>query len=139
MDKELKSKLKDAKKSYQKGEYDECRKLTQEILAEDSKSYQALVLKAACCDQLEFEDEAADCFFLAINVDPGSMLAWQGLLQLCTKNLDRFYQTAVCVCLELMKFYTEPQFEEKRLSCIRLLIEVLVRYRLEASFITGYF
>ncbi|OON19913.1 hypothetical protein X801_04210 [Opisthorchis viverrini] len=89
MDKELKSKLKDAKKFYQKGEYDECQKLTQEILTEDSKSYQALVLKAACCDQLECEDEAADCFFHAINVDPGSMLAWQtpegltGLPDLC--------------------------------------------------------
>ncbi|VDP69171.1 unnamed protein product [Echinostoma caproni] len=57
-----------------------------------------------------------------------------GLMQMGSKNMDRYYATLVCVCLQLNGFYTTPELQEKLVQNQSLLIELLVRYRLELPF-----
>ncbi|CAH8483393.1 unnamed protein product [Dicrocoelium dendriticum] len=107
MDKLNRSKLKDAKKLYQSGNYHASHELIQEILISDPKNYNAIVLDGACCDRLDMEEVGMDLFHLATQIQPDNSMAWQGLLQLGRKNMDRYYETLVCTCLKLLHFYSE--------------------------------
>ncbi|THD26042.1 hypothetical protein D915_003080 [Fasciola hepatica] len=131
MDRLVRSKLKIARKLYQDSDFHGCLSIINEILEQDGNNYHALVLKAASCDQLGMEDEAADCFWRAICIDKTNILAWQGFVQMGSKNMDRYYSTLVCACLELIQCYSSPELTDKLVSTQRLLIELLVRYRLE--------
>ncbi|KAF8565055.1 hypothetical protein P879_09485 [Paragonimus westermani] len=131
MEKGIKTKLKEAKRLYQQSDFVSCRELLEELLNVDRKNYNALVLNGACCDHLGLEDIGVDYFYDAIHLEPNNVLAWQGLFQLSTKNTDRYHASLVCVCMKLLQFYDSPEYAEKKTTCGRILIELLVRYRLE--------
>ncbi|KAA0185108.1 hypothetical protein FBUS_01609 [Fasciolopsis buskii] len=130
MEKVVRSKLKNARKLYQDSDFLGCLSLTDEIIQQDENNYHAHVLKAASCDQLGMDDEAADCFWRSIRLDKTNVLAWQGLVQMGSKNKDRYYSTLVCACLELIPHYSTPELNDKLVSIHRLLVELLVRHRL---------
>ncbi|VDK85891.1 unnamed protein product [Dibothriocephalus latus] len=50
---------------------------TQPVLEAEDANYNALVLAAACHDQLQNEDKAIDTAYLAIKVDTSNPVAWQ--------------------------------------------------------------
>lgn len=77
MEKVVRSKLKNARKLYQDSDFLGCLSLTDEIIQQDENNYHAHVLKAASCDQLGMDDEAADCFWRSIRLDRTNVLAWQ--------------------------------------------------------------
>ncbi|CAL8084312.1 unnamed protein product [Calicophoron daubneyi] len=131
MEKLVKGKLKEARKYYQDGQYEECLSSLIDVFSEDPHNYNAIVLRAACHNQLGMEDKSVDGLFEAIKMNETNLLGWQGLLQTCGKNCDRFYSTLVFTALKLMNYYSASQFPEKRFNCIQLLVELLTRYRLE--------
>ncbi|KAF6767716.1 hypothetical protein AHF37_06928 [Paragonimus kellicotti] len=131
MDNEIEPKLKDALECYQQFDFVSCRELLEKVLAIDRKNYSALVLNGSCCDHLGLENIGADYFYRAIQIEPDTVSAWQGLFQLGIKYPDRYHEALVCVCMKLLQFYQSPEFAEKKTACGRFLIELLVRYRLE--------
>ncbi|KAF5397183.1 hypothetical protein PHET_09597 [Paragonimus heterotremus] len=131
MNNEVESKLKDAVEFYQQSDFVSCRELLGRVLAIDRKNYNALVLNGSCCDHLGLENIGVDYFLRAIQLEPDTVCAWQGLFQLGKKYPDRYCESLVCVCMRLLQFYKSPEFAEKKTSCGRFLIELLIRYRLE--------
>ncbi|KAF7256251.1 hypothetical protein EG68_06411 [Paragonimus skrjabini miyazakii] len=131
MDSEIESKLKDAVEFYHQSDFVSCRELLGRVLAIDQKNYSALLLNGSCCDHLGLENIGVDYFYRAIQLDPDTVSAWEGLFQLGKKYPDRYHELLVCVCMKLLQFYKSPEFAEKKTACGQFLIELLIRYRLE--------
>ncbi|KAA3680960.1 uncharacterized protein DEA37_0006498 [Paragonimus westermani] len=133
MDNEIESKLKDAVEFYQQSDYVACRELLGRVLTIDQKNYNALVLNGSCCDHLGLENIGADYFYRAIKLQPDTVSAWQVVLAFSIFTVVSSPSSFVCPTVRdlLSHLITSPEFAEKKTTCGRFLIELLIRYRLE--------
>uniref|UniRef100_A0A0X3NMQ2 Tetratricopeptide repeat protein 37 n=1 Tax=Schistocephalus solidus TaxID=70667 RepID=A0A0X3NMQ2_SCHSO len=123
--------LKKARQLFQERSYEQALEELKPVLEAEDVNYNALVLAAACYDQLRNEDRAIDTAYLAIKTDISNPIAWQGLMQFCLKNVDRFYALGLQCCVFLLSHYAKNGAPQKRLECVKNFIRLLVCYRLE--------
>nr|VZI13171.1 unnamed protein product [Spirometra erinaceieuropaei] len=123
--------LKKSRQLFQERSYEQSLEELKPILDAENVNYNALVLAAACYDQLHNEDKAVDTAYLALKSDSSNPVAWQGLLQFCLKNTDRFYALGLQCCVFLLSHYAKDGAPQKRLECVKNFIRLLVFYRLE--------
>ncbi|XP_071511389.1 superkiller complex protein 3-like [Diadema antillarum] len=83
--KEMKAALKQAKEAVKGKKYEQALEHLKVVLSHDPSHYNALVLVGKSSTEVGLSTEAEQAFRKATEVDPGQLLAWQGLSQLYEK------------------------------------------------------
>uniref|UniRef100_A0A452HA65 Uncharacterized protein n=1 Tax=Gopherus agassizii TaxID=38772 RepID=A0A452HA65_9SAUR len=84
--KEVKAALKSARDAIRNKEYKEALKHCKAVLKQEKNNYNAWVFIGLAATELEQPDQAQSAYKKAAELDPGQLLAWQGLANLYEKS-----------------------------------------------------
>ncbi|CAH8537658.1 unnamed protein product [Schistosoma margrebowiei] len=125
--------LKQARELYKAEKFEECYKLTRELLV-NSQDYGTLVIHGACCSQIGNEKEAIESYFSALSIDSTNNMAWIGLYNETKKNPDKNQRILLRVCTVLVGKCSKSDPTGKYLEYAKTLVQIVVQFRLPLPF-----
>uniref|UniRef100_A0A3Q0KUD7 TPR_REGION domain-containing protein n=1 Tax=Schistosoma mansoni TaxID=6183 RepID=A0A3Q0KUD7_SCHMA len=125
--------IKQARELYKAEKFEECYKLTGELLV-NSKDYGTLVMHGACCSQIGNEKEAIKSYFSALSIDSTNNMAWIGLYNETKKSPDKNRRILLRVCTALIGKCSKSDSTGKYLEYAKMLVQIVVQFRLPLPF-----
>ncbi|CAH8540352.1 unnamed protein product [Schistosoma haematobium] len=125
--------LKQARELYKAEKFEECYRLTGELLV-NSQDYGTLVIHGACCSQIGNEKEAIESYFSALSIDSTNNMAWIGLYNETKKNPDKNQRILLRVCTVLVGKCSKSDPTGKYLEYAKTLVQIVVQFRLPLPF-----
>nr|XP_056704629.1 SKI3 subunit of superkiller complex protein [Euleptes europaea] len=130
--KEVKAALKSARDAIRNKEYKEALKHCKAVLKQEKNNYNAWVFIGLAAAELEQPDQAKGAYKKATELEPGQLLAWQGLANLYEKtNHADAKEDLVNVYQKLLELY-ESTDKQKWCEVCKKLVEV---YHQEKKFL----
>ncbi|XP_061478349.1 superkiller complex protein 3 isoform X4 [Rhineura floridana] len=125
--KEVKAALKSARDAIRNKEYKEALKYCKAVLKQEKNNYNAWVFIGLAAAELEQPDQAQGAYRKAAELEPGQLLAWQGLANLYEKtNHTDVGEDLVTVYQKLLELY-ESTDKQKWCEVCRKLVELYQR------------
>uniref|UniRef100_A0A8D0BF23 SKI3 subunit of superkiller complex n=1 Tax=Salvator merianae TaxID=96440 RepID=A0A8D0BF23_SALMN len=130
--KEVKAALKSARDAIRNKEYKEALKHCKAVLKQEKNNYNAWVFIGLAAAELEQPDQAKGAYKKAAELEPGQLLAWQGLANLYEKlNHANAREDLINVYQKLLELY-ESSEKQKWCEICRKLVEL---YRQEKNYL----
>ncbi|KAG8130900.1 putative Tetratricopeptide repeat protein [Naja naja] len=121
--KEVKAALKSARDAIRNKEYKEALKHCKAVLKQEKNNYNAWVFIGLAAAELEQPEQAQGAYKKAAELDPGQLLAWQGLANLYEKRNTDVKEDWIKVYEKLLELY-ENTDQQKWCEVCKKLVEL---------------
>uniref|UniRef100_A0A8C0JB40 SKI3 subunit of superkiller complex n=1 Tax=Chelonoidis abingdonii TaxID=106734 RepID=A0A8C0JB40_CHEAB len=119
--KEVKAALKSARDAIRNKEYKEALKHCKAVLKQEKNNYNAWVFIGLAATELEQPDQAQSAYKKAAELEPGQLLAWQGLANLYEKsNQADVKENLFNVYQKLLELYESTDTQKWCEVCVKL-------------------
>ncbi|XP_048838840.1 tetratricopeptide repeat protein 37 [Brienomyrus brachyistius] len=122
--KEVKSALKNAREAIKNKEYKEALKHCKAVLKLEKNNYNAWVFIGVAACELEQPDQAQTAYKKAMELEPGQLLAWQGLASLYEKSDQADFKTELPKVYEKLATLYESSDKEKCYEVAKKLVDL---------------